>query len=111
MADTADAPAGEAAVLGPRPALEAPDGAFTQHRWIPRQTVDWARQADAIMMDYGAVYGRAILDKRYKARWRAQRLIDLMVRLNLHHRWELAEHTEARPGGWAWCVEYKGGGK
>lgn len=91
------------------PPLDAPDASFTRQRWIPRRTVDWVEQANKIMLEHGAVTGRALLAKRYQARWRAQRLIKLMVDLRLHERWELAEHTEQRPGGWVWTVEYRGG--
>lgn len=112
-AQSGAAPPGEADRLAddPRPggpALEAPDASYTRHRWIPKRTVDWVRQADRIMLEHGVVEGRALLAKRYQARHRAQRLIRLMVELRLHEKWELAEHTEYRDGGWVWSVEYKG---
>lgn len=91
------------------PVLEAPDATFTRQRWIPKRTVEWVHQADAILLEYGAVCGRQICQKRYQARWRAQRLIKLMVELRLHERWELCEHTEQRAGGWSWTIEYRGG--
>lgn len=104
------APAGEPdelAEAGP-PELEAADATFTRQRFIPTVTREWVLEADGIMLEYGAVVGRTVLDKRYKARWRAQRLIKLMVELRLHERWELQEHTEFAHGGWKWLVEYKG---
>lgn len=91
------------------PDFEPADAAYTQHRWVQRQTVEWVRSADRIMLEHGAVQGRVICEHRYQARWRAQRLIKRMVELGLHERWELAEHTEKHPGGWVWLVEYKGG--
>lgn len=94
--------------VGREPPLSAPDASFTRARWIPTRTREWVQEADAILLEHGAVYGRVLCEKRYQARWRAQRLIKLMDLLNLHDRWELAEHTEQRPGGWVWIVEYKG---
>lgn len=95
--------------------LRAPDATYTRHRWVQRRHVDWVEQADEIMLEHGAVEGRQLCEKRHHARWRAQRLIRLMVDLGLHERWELAEHTEyrkgatdAQPSGWVWIVEYKG---
>lgn len=103
------APAGEPVEIRTGPTdLEAPDATFTRQRFIPRVTRQWVEDADQIMLEYGAVVGRTVLDKRYKARWRAQRLIRLMVELRLHEHWELSEHTEAAAGGWKWSVEYKG---
>lgn len=115
--ESGPAPPGEAAALEDEPqaepvgapAVDPPDAAYTTARWISRRTVDWVRKADAIMLEHGSVEGRAICDKRYKARWRAQRLMRLMVELRLHERWELGEHVEQVPGGWRWIVEYKGG--
>ena len=113
------APPGEARELAPGetvrrepgPALDAPDASYTTGRWIPKRTVDWVRDADRIMLEHGVVQGRALVAKRYQARWRAQRLIKLMVELRLHERWELSEHTEQHPTGWVWLVEYRGGGQ
>jgi len=110
------APPGEAAALE-EPAssrvvggqLQAPDATFVHSRWIPRTTVEWVERADRIMMEYGLVLGSVVLDRRHRARWRAQRLIRLMVELRLHERWELAEHVERKHGGFIWSVEYRGG--
>lgn len=111
MAADAEAPEGEATALkeGPRPGLTAPDATYTRQRWIPARTVDWVHEADGILLEHGAVVGQVVLPRRHQARWRAQRLIKLMVDLRLHERWELKEHTERRPGGWGWSVEYMGG--
>lgn len=116
-AESGSAPPGEATALEDDrtadapgvPALDAPDAAYTSARWISRRTVDWVNNANKIMLEHGSVEGRAICDKRYKARWRAQRLMRLMVELRLHERWELSEHVERVPDGWRWIVEYKGG--
>jgi hypothetical protein len=93
----------------PEAPLEAPDATYTRQRWVQRRTVDWVHEADSIMLEHGAVVGTGVLEHRYQARWRAQRLIRLMVELRLHERWELKEHTERRPAGWGWSVEYVGG--
>lgn len=91
------------------PGLEAPDATFTRQRWIAKRHVEWVQHADEIMLEHGAVVGRQVYEKRHQARWRAQKLIADMVALRLHERWELAEHTEQRRGGWVWIVEFKGG--
>jgi hypothetical protein len=90
------------------PQLEAPDAAFARARWIPEHAVDWARGADAILREHGAVSGTQTYDKRYQARWRAQKLIRLLVELRIYERWELEEHTQKRGGQWCWHVEYSG---
>ncbi|HET7047883.1 MAG TPA: hypothetical protein VFI54_06385 [Solirubrobacteraceae bacterium] len=89
--------------------FEPPDAQWVKRRWIPAHRIEWARRADAIMLEHGAVRGTAAYPKRYQARWRAKALIDLMTDLELHERWELSEHTEKRGGGWTWAVEYTGG--
>jgi hypothetical protein len=90
--------------------FQAPDAAFVRARWVPKHKVEWTYEANEILLKHGAVKGRGVYDKRHVARWRAQRLIRLMVELGLHERWELKEHTEARAGGgWTWSVEYLGG--
>jgi hypothetical protein len=95
---------------GPRPAVEPPDATYTRQRWIPQHKVDWAQGCDRILMEHGAVNGTKVYEHRYQARWRAQRLIKMFEDLGMHARWELAEHTERRADGWAWSVEYLGGG-
>jgi len=89
--------------------LAAPDASYVRQRWIPAETVQWAQDADEILLEHGAVQGRTIYEHRHQARWRAQRLIRLLVELRMRQRWELKEHTERRHGGWTWTVEYLGG--
>ena len=92
-----------------RTAMQAPDAVLTNRRWVPTATVEWVQEANGIMLEHGAVSGNRVYPARHQARWRAQRLIRLMIGLGLHERWELAEHTDNRHGGWIWTVEYQGG--
>lgn len=85
-----------------------PDAVYVRQRWIPRRRRDWAQASDRIMVEHGAVFGTSVYRERHHARWRAQSLIRLMVELRMHERWQLAEHTERRDGGWIWSVEYRG---
>lgn len=80
-----------------------------RRRWIKPATVEWVDQADSIMLESGCVLGTRLYEQRHKARARARRLIELMVGLDLHERWELREHTNRMAGGWQWAVEYVGG--
>jgi RNA:NAD 2'-phosphotransferase (TPT1/KptA family) len=79
-------------------------------RWIKIGTVEWVKRANALMLEHGFVNGTARYEKRHQARWRAQKLIDLMVDLGMHERWQLREHTSRGRGGWVWTVEYIGRG-
>jgi len=88
------------------PDLTTPDATMVNRRWVRMRDVDWARTADNIMVEHGMVQGSVVYDDRHHARWRAQKLIKLMVRLDLHERWELKEHAERKDGGWIWSVEY-----
>ena len=90
------------------PDLRAPDASYVRQRWIPRHAIEWTRDADAILREHGAVWGEQTYVKRHVARWRAQKLIRLLVELRLRERWELAERTVKRGGEWAWAVEYTG---
>lgn len=85
---------------------KAPDATFVRRRWVANRRVAWARECDAILLEHGAVTGSTIYPERHHARWRAQSLIKLMVRLDMHERWELREHTDKTEGGWIWTVEY-----
>lgn len=90
--------------------FQAPDAVLVNRRWVKQSTCDWVQRADAILKEHGAVNGSQSYERRHQARWRAQRLMDLMVRLDLHERWELREHTTYRQDGWSWSVEYVGKG-
>lgn len=87
-------------------AIQPPDATFVRQRWVPAHVVDWVNDCDRIMREHGAVEGQVFYEKRWHARWRAQRLIKLMVLLELHQRWQLVEHTSRKPSGWSWSVEY-----
>jgi alkanesulfonate monooxygenase SsuD/methylene tetrahydromethanopterin reductase-like flavin-dependent oxidoreductase (luciferase family) len=76
-----------------------------RRRRISRRRADWARDADRIMLEHGAVFG-SVYAKRDQARWKARDLIALMVDLDLHPRSELREHTDRRDPGWVWAVEW-----
>lgn len=88
------------------PDVEPPDATYVRSRWVPSHIVDWVNDCDAILREHGSVQGAVGYEKRYQARWRAQRLIRLMVELRLHQRWQLVEHTSRKPNGWTWSVEY-----
>lgn len=89
--------------------VKPPDPAYVRQRWISAADVDWVKHCDEIMLKHGSVQSLALYDKRHKARWKAQRLMRLMVELRIHERWQLREHTEHKPEGWTWTVEYLGG--
>lgn len=91
------------------PVPAAPDAAYARQRFIQLRYIDWARECDHIMLEHGSVHGQDTYEQRHQARWRAQRLIRLMVELKMHARWELREHVERRGERWAWSVEYLGG--
>jgi hypothetical protein len=84
---------------------QAPGDAFVKRRWVSHHKAEYARQCDKILLEHGGVYGTATYRHRHQARWRARYLIDLMVELDMHPRWELREHTERRGGGWGWAIE------
>jgi hypothetical protein len=88
--------------------VQPPRDELVRRRWIPSRTVEEVRAADAVLVEHGSVYGTVVYDSRHKARWKARRLIDLMVDLRFHQRWELREHVERRQGGFVWAVEYLG---
>jgi hypothetical protein len=90
---------------GATPPVSAPDARLVNRRWLPVGVVDWVHEADAIMVEHGAVQG-TIRHKYQSARWHARKLIGLMVELGLHERWELSEHVEKRGDGYLWSVEY-----
>jgi len=69
--------------------------------------LEWAHYANRILLEHGVVSGSETYPARHQARYRAQRLIELMVALELHDRRSLREHTDrAQAGGWGWSVEY-----
>lgn len=74
-------------------------------RWISRENVEWTRQCDRLLTDYGAVRGTVIYERRDAARWRARKLIGYLMALGLRERWQLREHAERHQGGYTWSVE------
>jgi len=88
--------------------FEAPGEVLVRRRWVKPETVSWVLEADQVLMEYGAVVGTHVYETRTRARGRARRLIDLMVRLDLHERWELVEHVNPYRGGYMWAVEFVG---
>jgi hypothetical protein len=85
--------------------VNPPDAVLANRRWVPLAVVEWVKQADAIMLEHGAVSGSNLYPKRHLARWRAEKLMRAMSDLGLHERWQLAEHSDERDGGWIWTVE------
>jgi hypothetical protein len=88
--------------------LQPPRDELVRRRWLSANKVEYARQADAIMREHGSVASPKLYETRHKARWRARYLIDLMVDLRLHDRWQLREHVERTPSGYRWAVEFLG---
>jgi hypothetical protein len=88
--------------------MNAREGSVARCRPIARARVEWARDADRILLEYGAVRGARVYAQRHQARWQARSLISLLVELRLHDRAELREHTDRLAGGWVWTVEYVG---
>jgi hypothetical protein len=66
-----------------------------------------AERADVILRQHGAVFGSQRYAERHLARYRAQKLIHMLVALGLHRRIDLREHTEQHVGGWVWAVELR----
>jgi hypothetical protein len=95
--------------------FDRPGDVFVKHRWIRYELVEWAQEANTIMLEYGVVLGARVYPDtqrgRFQARYQARKLIRLMDELDIHPRWQLQEHTEKRHGGWIWAVEYLPGGK
>lgn len=89
--------------------VKAPDAVYVRQRWVKQEMVEWVHESDKILREHGVVNGTRVYDRRHEARWRARRLIRLMVELRLHERWELKEHIEKRHDGYVWSVEYLGG--
>lgn len=95
--------------MNAHPEVDPPDDDFLRRRWVRHADKEWAKSCNRILVEHGAIVGRTIYEKRDHARWRARRLINLLVELDLHHRWELREHVDRKQGGYFWTVEYLGG--
>lgn len=62
-------------------------------------------RAEQILTEHGAVGDAQLYPQRHLARWRSQRLITLLVRLEHRERWELRERTWREGDGWRWSVQ------
>ncbi len=81
------------------------------YEWIKPGTARSTREAAEIICEHGAVSGCGRYAARHQARYRAQKLIGLLVELGLFERFELREHTNRTREGWVWsvqCVEWRG---
>jgi hypothetical protein len=94
-------------VVAPDDVGPPPDAVLVHRRYVPMHLVDWAKDADRVMLEHGSVFG-TVRYTRDSARWHARKLAALMVDLDLHDRWELRWHTARREGGWIWSLEYLG---
>jgi hypothetical protein len=88
------------------PDLQAPDATYVRQRWVPQHLIDYANHANQLLVKHGAVTGMYSYERRHQARYRAQKLIGLLVELRLREQWELREHAERASRGWTWTVEY-----
>lgn len=69
------------------------------------QLVDGVRHAHELLGAHGAVGDGQTYPERHLARWRAQRLVALMVQLGLREAWELRQRVWRVEGGWQWSVQ------
>jgi hypothetical protein len=67
------------------------------------------KEADAILREHGAVSDGKGYELRHRARWRAQRMISLLVDQGVRERWEVRERTWFEEDGFHWSVQYTGG--
>lgn len=89
--------------------LEPPEPRLVYRRYISPARLQYAEEAHEILQEHGLVRGTTVYRARHQARWRAQALIKLLTDdMEMYERWQLAEHTHPRDGGWVWTVEYKG---
>jgi hypothetical protein len=86
--------------------VATPDAIFIRRRWVPTHRAKYGKECAEILREHGAVNSVNTYEKRHQARWRAQYLINLLVRLEHFQRWELAEHTNRVGDEWGWTVEY-----
>lgn len=77
-------------------------------QWVKPEWARWARESDKIMLTHGRVEGGRSFKRNYQARWRAKSLVDTMVKLGLHPRWQLRTRVWKTEEGWAWSVQYLG---
>jgi hypothetical protein len=90
-----------------RPATPPPLGL---HGFRP-EMVGGVRHAAQLLAQHGAVGDGQVWPERHLARWRAQRLIDLMEQMGLRQRWELRQRVWAVGDGFQWAVQLTTGGE
>jgi hypothetical protein len=83
-----------------------PDAVYVRQRWIPQHKIQWAKQCDRILLDYGGIVGKRTYPKQHLARYAARRLRELLINLEMHEPWQLKEHVNPGPDGWTWSLEY-----
>lgn len=88
--------------------LAPPRAKLVRRRWLADHVVDSVLEADKMLLEHGEIRGSQLYPSRHRARWQARRVIELMVDLRLHDRWQLVEHVEKTQGGYKWAVEYVG---
>ena len=67
------------------------------------------QRANAILLEHGAVSDGKPYPARHLARWRAQRMISLLVAEAARERWEVRERTWSDGDGWHWSVQHTRG--
>lgn len=82
-----------------------PDPVYVRHRWISPNRIAWAKRADELLTQCGAVVGDRAYTTMYRAKWRARSLRETLIALGLRQGWELRQHTEHGPDGWTWALE------
>jgi len=66
-------------------------------------------EANEILLEHGAVGDGRVYPHKHLARWRAQRMISLLVDQGVRLKWELRERVWADGDGFRWSVQYVGG--
>lgn len=86
--------------------LAPPDPVVQEARYVKPGDVEFAKNANEIMLEHGTVHGRNAYPTRHEARWRARKLINLLTeRLKIYERWQLKERTSKTAAGYVWAVE------
>ncbi len=69
------------------------------------------RKAEELLRAHGAVSDGKAYPVRSRARWRARRLMHLLMSVAEIDRWSLAERTWQEGDSWRWAVELVGDGE
>ena len=94
------------ALVTDREAPKPPDAIYVRQRWIPHHVIEWVKECDRILIEYGRVDGSITYRTRNRARYPPRKLRRLMIELRLHEGWQLVEHTGRTADGWVWSLEY-----